>query len=217
MAKAADVFPPLVAERARRVAAPIYVSHLGISIVFGDAVQIVDNGNTVIAFVLGERDDGSVDALRWLAVSELDAVMRVVGFLDGTDFAGSSTVLELVLSPTVFSFKTSVVVAPAWVLPPRRFQSAAVTGLGGTYLGNAWYALGSRALRRLPLDWEERIASVPLESGSAYYAGSVFAQLLLERVKIADAVRERAASTTALHPRDGGDAAVVASHPARHQ
>ena len=43
MNKAEDVFPPLVAERERRVAAPIYVSHLGISIVFGDVVQIVDD------------------------------------------------------------------------------------------------------------------------------------------------------------------------------
>ena len=42
MNKAEDVFPPLAAERARRVAAPIYLSHLGISIVFGDVVQIVD-------------------------------------------------------------------------------------------------------------------------------------------------------------------------------
>ena len=42
MNKAGGVFPPLVAERARRVTAPIYASHLGISIVFGDAVQIVD-------------------------------------------------------------------------------------------------------------------------------------------------------------------------------
>ena len=40
--KAEDVFPSLAAERARRVAAPIYLSHLGISIVFGDVVQIVD-------------------------------------------------------------------------------------------------------------------------------------------------------------------------------
>jgi hypothetical protein len=31
MQKAEDVFPPLVAERARRVVAPIYVPHLGIS------------------------------------------------------------------------------------------------------------------------------------------------------------------------------------------
>jgi hypothetical protein len=179
-----DAFPLCVEECLRSSpTSQTCARHIGLNLVLGDSVEL-DSGGRVL--FLCETDDARARVLFWREKSDLAQLEGVSG---GSYFSGLASVTELVLSSNPEEIATADMSAPIWVLPPSCFRSGAVTGLANVFLGATWLDAACDFPRRLPVDWNDKLATAQLNAAAPYFGGSELRELLLERVTLADAVQ----------------------------